>query len=214
MLSSSARLLVACTFTALAATLAARADDDLYPPSTAAQAAPKDDAEPAPAPKPKTPEEIRADIYDRLAASKDSGETDGLVRLLLGSYSQSGSDTGDLLLRRARTAIDRKEYQSAEQILDATVALLPDWAEGWNARATLRWLDDDYDGAMADIAETLRREPRHIGALSGMAMILAARDKKEEALKVYERILAIAPHFKSAEDAAGKLRAAVKGQEL
>ncbi|HVP98929.1 MAG TPA: hypothetical protein VMS87_06715, partial [Roseiarcus sp.] len=153
-------------------------------------------------------------IYDRLAASKDEDETQGLIRLLFAAYSESGSDTGDLLLERARKAMSAKDFDAAGKILDAAVAILPDWAEGWNARATLRWLDDDYDGSMADIAETLKREPRHVGALSGMAMILAARNRKEDALKVYEHILAIAPHWKSAEDAANKLKTSVKGQEL
>ena len=165
-------------------------------------------------PAPQTAEEARGELYTRLAASKDSDETQGLVGLLFASYAESGSDTADLLLERAHKAIEQKDYHDAEKILDDTVALLPDWAEGWNARATVRWLDDDYEGSMADIAQTLKREPRHLGALSGMAIILDSRDKREEALKVYERVLAIAPHWKSAEEAADKLKAAIAGQEL
>ncbi len=121
---------------------------------------------------PQTPAELRSEIYSRLAASKDSDETESLVGLLLASYAQSGSDTGDLLISRARKAMKAKDFDDAGKILDATIALLPHWAEGWNARATLRYLDDDYDGSMADIAETLKREPRHLGALLGMATIL------------------------------------------
>ena len=91
---------------------------------------------------------------------------------------------------------------------------MPDWAEAWNARATLRYLDGDYDGSMADIAETLKREPRHLGALLGMANILQSRDKDDHALKVYERVLAIAPHWKSAEEAEARLKAKIAGQNL
>ena len=165
-------------------------------------------------PPPQTPAEARADIYARLAASKDADETAGLITLLLHTYSVSGSDTGDLLLRRARQAISAEEYPDALKILDATIALLPDWAEGWNARATARYLGDDYDGSMADIAQTLKREPRHLGALMGMATILEARGKKEDALKVYQRALAIAPHWRNAEEAADRLKAALAGEEL
>ena len=174
----------------------------------------KRDDRPAEAPAPKTPAAIRADLYARLAVSTDEDETEGLVGLLLAAYSQSGSDTGDLLLERAHKAIDAKDADSAEQILDAAIAFMPDQAEAWNARATLRYLDDDYDGSMADIAETLKREPRHLGALIGMASILESRDKTKEALEVYERVLTIAPHWKNAEEAAAKLRATVAGQEL
>ena len=120
----------------------------------------------------------------------------------------------DLLLRRARQAISAEEYPDALKILDATIALLPDWAEGWNARATARYLDEDYDGSMADIAQTLKREPRHLGALMGMATILEARGKTEDALKVYQRALAIAPHWRNAEEAADRLKASLAGEEL
>src|SRR5271166_2677102 len=163
---------------------------------------------------PQTPAELRSEIYSRLAASKDSDETEGLVGLLLASYAQSGSDTGDLLISRAHKAMKAKDFDDAGKILDATIALLPNWAEGWNARATLRYLDDDYDGSMADIAETLKREPRHLGALLGMSHILEARDKKEQALAVCERALVIAPHWRNAEATAERLRAAIAGEEL
>jgi tetratricopeptide (TPR) repeat protein len=196
---------------AIAAFLAgvvARADES--PAAPAPQGKPDtEDAQP-----PQTPAQLRADIYARLAASTDADETDGLVGLLLASYAQSGSDTADLLLQRARKAIGAREYEAAGQILDATVALVPDWAEGWNARATLRYLDDDYDASMADIAETLKREPRHLGAMLGMANILESRDKPDEALKIYDRVLSIAPHWRNAEKAAKRLKASLAGQEL
>ena len=185
-------------------------------PSTAPEAKPEGQASQAKQdePPPKTPAEERSDLYARLAASKDADETAGIITLLLRSYSESGSDTGDLLLQRARHAIGLEQYSDALKILDQTVALLPDWAEGWNGRATARYLDDDYNGSMADIAQTLKREPRHLGALMGMAAILEARGKKEDALKVYERALAIAPHWRNAQEAADKLKAALAGEEL
>ena len=162
----------------------------------------------------KTPAEERADLYTRLAAAKDADETSGIITRLLHNYSESGSDTADLLLRRARQAIGVENYSDALKILDATIALDPDWAEGWNARATARYLDDDYKGSMADIAQTLKRDPRHLGALMGMGMILEAREKREDALKIYQRVLEIAPHWRNAEEAANKLKAALAGSEL
>src|SRR5580658_1797643 len=180
-------------------------------PATAPEANPEAQA---PQAKPEEPAQVRADLYTRLAASKDSDETEGIIGLLLHSYAESGSDTGDLLLQRARKAMGESEYDDARKILDVTVALLPDWAEGWNARATVRYLDDDYDGSMADIAQTLKREPRHLGALMGMSHILEARDKKEQALKVCERVLAIAPHWRNAEKTADRLKSAIADQEL
>ena len=176
-------------------------------------------APPAPGERPaetaaKTPAEMREAIYRRLAASSDADETDGLVRLLFASYANTGSDTGDLLLERAHKAIAVRDFTAAGRILDAAIAFMPDRAEGWNARATLRYLNDDSDGAMADIAQTLKREPRHVGALIGMASILESRDKKPEALAVCERALTIAPHWTTAQDRADRLKAEVAGQGL
>lgn len=217
--------LVAAFAIAALSVVEARADESPVAPAPQGQAtqeaAPRDTSPNDSAPKGKaqeapqqSPAELRAELYARLATSTDAAETEGLVDLLTQTYAQSGSDTGDLLLSRARKAMGEKEYDAAGEILDATVALLPDWAEGWNARATLRYLDDDFEGSMADIAETLKREPRHLGALMGMSHILEARDKKEEALKVCERVLAIAPHWQTAETTAERLRAAITGQEL
>ncbi len=174
----------------------------------------KPDGRQAASPAPKTAADVRAELYARLAASADADETEALVGLLLASYARTGSDTGDLLLERAHKAITSQDYDAARHILDAAIAFMPDRAEAWNARATLRYLDDDYDGSMADIAETLKREPRHLGALMGMASILEARGKNKEALEVYERALSIAPHWKTVQEGADKLKAEIAGQEL
>src|SRR5271167_776244 len=205
-------LLISLAIAALLAGAPAFADDTPAAPQANPDGQPPQTK--ADEPPPQTPAEARADLYARLAASKDADETAGIITLLLRAYAESGSDTGDLLLRRARKAIGSQEYPDAQKILDTTIALLPDWAEGWNARATARYLDDDYDGSMADIAQTLKREPRHLGALMGMAAILEARGKTEDALKVYERALAIAPHWRNAQEAADRLKAALAGEEL
>ena len=201
---------------AIVAAVSAAAPGWADEPPTAQEAKPEGHAPHAKQEEPaqQTPAEMRADLYARLAAAKDSDETAGLVGLLMHAYSESGSDTGDLLLQRARKAIGAEAYSDASKILDATIALLPDWAEGWNARATMRYLEDDYDGSMADIAQTLKREPRHLGALMGMATILATRGKREQALEVYERVQAIAPHWRNVEEPIEKLKAALAGQEL
>jgi tetratricopeptide (TPR) repeat protein len=214
-------LFASLAITAFLAGASAWADDPPAAPETTpdAQAPQVKPDGPAPQakkdePPEKTPAEERADLYTRLAAAKDADETSGIITRLLHNYSESGSDTADLLLRRARQAIGVENYSDALKILDATIALDPDWAEGWNARATARYLDDDYKGSMADIAQTLKREPKHLGALMGMGMILEAREKREEALKVYERVLEIAPHWRNAQEAADKLKAALAGSEL
>ncbi len=215
---SARPLFASLAIAALLAGASAWADE----PSAAPEATPDAQAKPdGPAPQAKK-DEPREKTPARRARRplRAAGRLQGRGRdggdhpRLLQNYSESGSDTADLLLQRARQAIGVENYADALKILDATVALQPDWAEGWNARATARYLDDDYKGSMADIAQTLKREPRHLGALMGMGMILEAREKREDALKVYERVLEIAPHWRNAQEAADKLKAALAGSEL
>jgi tetratricopeptide (TPR) repeat protein len=92
-----------------------------------------------------------------------------------------------------------KRYTSALDFLNEAIALNPDYAEAWNRRATVYFLRNDYAHAMYDINRTLELEPRHYGALTGMAEILRARGLKEQALKAYEQALQINPMMRDAQ---------------
>ena len=81
------------------------------------------------------------------------------------------SDTAALLMARAKVAVDAKQMDVALKLLDAVVKLRPDYIEGWNRRATIYYLQDDYPHAIQDIEQVLSREPRHFGALAGLGMI-------------------------------------------
>jgi tetratricopeptide (TPR) repeat protein len=194
----------------LAASAPVRADDDARPPDATGQTQAKTPAEP----EAKTPAEAAAELFDRLARTQDSDEAAGIVSALDRLWLESGSDTSDLLMSRALQAMEGKSYPLALEVLDAIVDLQPDWAEGWNKRATVRWLAGDSKGSMADIAETLKLEPRHLGALAGLGAILEEAGQREEALRVYQRGLDIAPNYGPMKDAVKRLKAAVAGQTL
>ena len=164
------------------------------------------------------PEEARKqkldDLFTRLAASKDADETAGLIAAIDGALLQSGSDTGDFLMARAIAAMGTKNLEVSLALLDQLVEIAPDWAEAWNKRATVRFMSGDQSGSMADIAQTIQREPRHFGALSGMGMILEQRGFRASALRAYRRVLEIAPQMASAKAAVERLEAAERGQGL
>jgi tetratricopeptide (TPR) repeat protein len=162
----------------------------------------------------KTPAEQAAELFDRLAHAQDPDEAAGIVSAIDRLWLESGSDTSDLLMSRALQAMQDKNYPLALEVLDAVVDLRPDWAEGWNKRATVRYFAGDSEGSMADIAETLKREPRHLGALAGLGAILEESGQREEALRAYERGLEIAPHFQPMKDSVERLKAALAGQTL
>jgi tetratricopeptide (TPR) repeat protein len=78
-------------------------------------------------------------------------------------------------------------------LLDKLVADYPTYAEGWNQRATMRYLANDYEGSLADIEKVLEFEPRHFGALSGRVLIYLAQGKRAEALRDMATALTIHP---------------------
>jgi tetratricopeptide (TPR) repeat protein len=193
------------TLTHTVVTVAARANrDDSTAPA----------AKPDPAPVVHTREQKLDDLFARLAASKDAAESNGLVVAIDRLYLESGSDTGDLLMARAISAIGARNLAVSLTLLDKIIVLRPDWAEAWNKRATVRYLMDDDKGSMADIARVLSLEPRHIGALSGMATILERAGFTDDALRTYRRALEIAPQLPSVRAAVDRLTAAAKGQSL
>ncbi|HMO07860.1 MAG TPA: tetratricopeptide repeat protein [Paracoccaceae bacterium] len=129
-------------------------------------------------------------------------------------WSKSGSATADLLLQRGREAMREGKLDAAIDHLTALVDHAPDFTEGWNARATAYFQAGLYGPSVADIAEVLKREPRHFGALAGFGAILEATGKEAEALEVYKAALAIHPHLAGIGSAVARLELKRSGQNL
>ncbi len=75
----------------------------------------------------------------------------------------------------------------------------PDFAEGWNKRATAYYLMGDYDQSLKDCDEVIKRNPQHFGALSGYGLIYVRRGELERALEYFQRALEINPNLESVE---------------
>jgi len=90
----------------------------------------------------------------------------------------------------------------------------PNFAEAWNARATAHYMAGEFGPSVADIAAVLTLNPRHFGALSGLAMILEETGKPERALEAYRAAIAIHPHMSGAAEAIERLETEAEGQEL
>lgn len=125
-----------------------------------------------------------------------------IVRL----WSQSGSPAMDLLLRRAAEAIEAEDFAAAVEHLSALTDHAPEFAEGWNARATAFYLLDEYALSMADIERTLALNPRHFGALEGLAAILEELGQDELALKALQAAHDINPNRPSVQEGLARLQ--------
>ncbi len=118
------------------------------------------------------------------------------------------------MMQWSNDAIQAKKFPVALDFLDQIIALDPGYAEGWNRRATVHFMMGDYTMSMADIDKTLQLEPRHFGAMAGMAEILKSTGHKKMALKAYERVLTIYPMMRSAQSAVESLTEELAGEGI
>ncbi len=154
------------------------------------------------------------ELFQHLGAAADPEEAKGFADAIQHIWLQSQSDTANLIMQRAMLASRMKNYPLSLSLLDRLVALEPDWAEAWNQRATVRFLNQDFDGAMADIDKVMKLEPRHFGALTGMGVILQQEGLDKRALEVFNKALEIYPAQPDLKDTVDKLTLDVNGRDI
>lgn len=160
-------------------------------------------------PKPPTLDEL----YDQLGAAKSEREAVTISRSIVRTQLQSGSDTADLLMARAMKAIESQQLDTALELLTAVVRLSPDYAEGWNKRSTVYFMKNEYTRSIADIAQTLHRNPRHFGAWSGLGAILESIGDKKHAYEAYQKAIGINPFLPGVKKDLEKMRPDVEGRD-
>lgn len=135
---------------------------------------------------------------ERLFATLQSSENESVLQ-------QTEAEIWEIWYRSGEPAVDEKmmlaaelvragNLAAAEQVYTEIIEQLPEFSEGWNRRATVRYYQGDFAGSLADIAETLRLEPRHFGAIWGLGMILGSQRDYERAILAFERLLEIKPN--------------------
>ena len=154
------------------------------------------------------------ELFQRLLITGDLREARTIEHLIWGIWMQSGSDTVDLLMQRSVKAMSEGRFAEGVGLLSGIVEIKPDYAEGWNKRATLYYMMGRFDESIADVEKTLALEPRHFGALAGLGLIYSQREEWSKALEAYERALAINPHLPNAEQAIDELTKKVKGERI
>jgi tetratricopeptide (TPR) repeat protein len=168
----------------------------LVQPAVAAEADPPT----AKAEKAETRESRLQTLFSQLKRERNEKAAQRLAGRIWEEWFKSGSASIDLMMGWAQKAIEEQKYDVALDFLDEVITLSPTYAEGWNRRATLHFMMSNYGKSMSDIDHALALEPRHFGALSGMAQILKSTGRKESALRAYQRVLDIYPMMRSAQN--------------
>src|SRR5262245_64522400 len=134
-------------------------------------------------------------LFAGLKSAKVEDEADTMVAEIWRLWLQSGNAEVDAQMQHAVLLMGSMPAM-AMPILDDIVARLPDWAEGWNKRATVLYLIGDYDRSLADCDRALALEPRHFGALAGIGLIHIQKYEPREALAAFRKALAVNPFLK------------------
>ncbi len=153
-------------------------------------------------------------LFGALKAAPDEASAKHVEARIWAVWMQTPSDTAALLMVRAKAAMDAKQMDVAIKLLDAVVKLRPDYVEGWNRRATLYYLKNDYAHSLQDIEQVLVREPRHFGALAGLGMIMQDLGDEKRALDAFRKALAVNPHLEKVPDLVKTLTEKVEGRDI
>jgi tetratricopeptide (TPR) repeat protein len=127
-------------------------------------------------------------------------DEDGVARKLAEQalwaiWSRSGDEEVDALLRQGTHLLNRGQPGASVAVFTQIIERAPDFAEGWNKRATAYYHIGQYEKSLLDIDETLKRNPFHFGALSGAGLCLVELGRDAEALAYFDRALAINPNL-------------------
>jgi tetratricopeptide (TPR) repeat protein len=121
-------------------------------------------------------------------------------------WSQSGNQEIDRLFAAGTEAMTHGRWAEAAATFTRIIERDPDFAEGWNKRATVYFLMGKYRKSLADCDEVMKRNPYHYGALSGYGMIYMRLDQPALALEYFERALAVNPNMETVRDTVEILR--------
>lgn len=129
-------------------------------------------------------------------------------------WIQAPTASGRVLMRQGTQQMSQGDMDQAIKTFSALIALEPDFAEAWNKRATIYFMQGNYSDSLADIYETLEREPRHFGAKSGLGLILDAMEEPEAALQAFHEALEINPHMDQIRERVEQLKKQIQGRQL
>jgi tetratricopeptide (TPR) repeat protein len=152
-------------------------------------------------------------LFTELEQASDAQTAAPIEQAIWSRWADSGSPTVNILLERATAAENAGDAELAERFLDQASDLAPDYAETWNRRANLYYSTDDYTGAIAAIQETLKREPRHFGALAGLGLIYEELGQHRAALEAFRAALVIHPNYETALQGVRRLEPRVDGRD-
>jgi len=135
------------------------------------------------------------ELFVRLREASTPTEIETLQNGIWQIWLTTGNQVLDKHLEAGMRALASGNYTEAIADFTLLIERQPAYAEGWNKRATAYYLRGEYKSSLADVRETLRREPRHFGALTGWASMLRTLADNRGTLRILLRLESLCPHW-------------------
>jgi len=129
-------------------------------------------------------------------------------------WLRSDNDAIEALMTEGSRLMELEQYPEAVEIFSQIISKAPKFAEGYNKRATVYYLMQDFERSIADIHATLELNPVHFGALSGMGLCYLGLEDPRKALEWFERAVAINPNLDSIQHYIEQIRAYLRNRSL
>jgi len=137
-------------------------------------------------------------LFDKLRATSNPAEARIVELSIWQIWSESGDPATDSLMELGVTAMETRDFAGALGLFGAITERSPDFAEGWNKRATVLYLMGAPQRAAEDVARVLSLEPRHFGALSGLGLIDMELHRDNDAIAAFQQALKLNPNMPDA----------------
>jgi Flp pilus assembly protein TadD len=111
------------------------------------------------------------------------------------------------LMMRGIAEMQQRQLKQSVETFSKLIEIAPDLSEAWNKRATAHWLLGDFPASLNDICETVKLEPRHFGAYSGLGMIRAEMGEYPRAVAAFELAKKHNPHIVGIDNEIARLKA-------
>jgi len=134
-------------------------------------------------------------LFEKLKAATDPFAVQALEQGIWEQWTMVPDPAQRQLMMRGIAEMQQQELQSAAATFTRLIETAPDLSEAWNKRATVHWLLGDFPASIADICDTVKREPRHFGAYSGLGMIRAQMGEHARAAAAFELARKWNPHI-------------------
>lgn len=152
-------------------------------------------------------------LFEKLQSTLDTNKAERIEQQIWAIWGLPEERKASVPFASGVIAMQHGDYRGARLYFDKVVKTAPNFAEGWNKRATIAYALGDFEASVLDIQKTLALEPRHFGALSGLALIYEANGQEEAALDVLIQVKEIYPGMSGIDERMRDLHALIAAKK-